>query len=61
MFQTLIEEKRQEMIELALLYGFTARETVQCSQELDQLLNIQLKETMSSQQCKKRLFFAMKG
>jgi len=56
MFQTLIEEKRQEMIELALLYGLTAQETVRCSQELDQLLNIQLKETLSSQQCKKRFF-----
>ncbi|WP_269528346.1 aspartyl-phosphate phosphatase Spo0E family protein [Anoxybacteroides tepidamans] len=46
----LIEEKRQQMIELALTYGFTAKETVQCSQELDELLNIQLKQTLASQQ-----------
>jgi stage 0 sporulation regulatory protein len=50
MCHTLIEEKRQQMIELALVYGFTAKETVKCSQELDELLNIQLKKTLATQQ-----------
>jgi stage 0 sporulation regulatory protein len=50
MFHILIEEKRQQMIELALVYGFTAKETVKCSQELDELLNSQLKATLVTQQ-----------
>jgi len=41
----LIEEKRQQMIELALTYGFTAKETIQCSQELDELINEYVKQT----------------
>ncbi|NNU93311.1 aspartyl-phosphate phosphatase Spo0E family protein [Geobacillus sp. NFOSA3] len=41
----LIEEKRQQMIELALTYGFTAKETIECSQELDELINRYLRET----------------
>jgi stage 0 sporulation regulatory protein len=49
MFRVLIEEKRQQMIKLALVYGFTAKETVKCSQELDELLNIQLKQTLATQ------------
>jgi stage 0 sporulation regulatory protein len=40
-----IEEKRQQMIELALTYGFTAKETIECSQELDELINRYLRET----------------
>lgn len=40
-----IEEKRQQMIELALTYGFTAKETIECSQELDQLINQYLQQT----------------
>jgi len=43
----LIEEKRQQMIELALTRGFTAKETIQCSQELDQLINQYLRQTMA--------------
>ncbi len=42
----LIEKKRQQMIELALTYGFTAKETLQCSQELDELINLYVKETL---------------
>lgn len=34
----LIEQKRKEMIDLATVYGFTAKVTVKCSQELDTLL-----------------------
>ncbi|WP_044748761.1 aspartyl-phosphate phosphatase Spo0E family protein [Bacillus alveayuensis] len=58
MLQNRIEEKRQQMIELALIFGFAAKETVKCSQELDQLLNIQLKETLAAQQsqCSETLF-----
>jgi stage 0 sporulation regulatory protein len=33
------------MIELALTYGFTAKETIECSQELDELINRYLRET----------------
>ncbi|AMX84423.1 sporulation protein [Geobacillus subterraneus] len=43
----LIEEKRQQMIELALTHGFTAKETIHCSQELDQLINQYLRQTMA--------------
>ena len=35
----IIEEKRQEMIRLALDYGYTSHLAVQASQELDSLLN----------------------
>ena len=35
----IIEEKRQEMIRLALDYGYTSHVAVQASQELDSLLN----------------------
>ncbi|MBB5325078.1 hypothetical protein HNQ34_002177 [Anoxybacillus tepidamans] len=42
----MIEEKRQQMIKLALTYGFTAKETLQCSQELDMLINQYVKETL---------------
>lgn len=34
-----IQQKREEMIKLASLMGLAAKETIQCSQELDQLLN----------------------
>ena len=34
-----IEEKRQEMIRLALDHGYTSHLVVQVSQELDSLLN----------------------
>ncbi|WP_371925951.1 Spo0E family sporulation regulatory protein-aspartic acid phosphatase [Halobacillus sp. A5] len=35
-----INKKRQKMINLALKKGFTSKEAVKCSQELDQLLNL---------------------
>ncbi|WP_062198030.1 aspartyl-phosphate phosphatase Spo0E family protein [Massilibacterium senegalense] len=35
-----IERKREEMIHLAQDIGLSAIETVQCSQELDHLLNL---------------------
>ncbi|QAS54594.1 aspartyl-phosphate phosphatase Spo0E family protein [Halobacillus litoralis] len=35
-----INKKRQKMIKLALDKGFTSKEAVKCSQELDQLLNL---------------------
>lgn len=38
-----IEAKRQEMIYFAKQYGYCAKETVKCSQELDKLLNQQWK------------------
>ncbi|WP_017756288.1 aspartyl-phosphate phosphatase Spo0E family protein [Calidifontibacillus oryziterrae] len=34
-----IERKRKEMLELAAIYGINNQLTIQCSQELDQLLN----------------------
>lgn len=42
MLELLIEEKREEMIVLAMKLGFTAKETVECSQELDELIHIKL-------------------
>ncbi|MFD1779605.1 MULTISPECIES: aspartyl-phosphate phosphatase Spo0E family protein [Fredinandcohnia] len=40
MLKIAIELKRRKMTVLANRHGFTAWETVKCSQELDQLLNI---------------------
>lgn len=40
MLRLIIEAKRIKMITLAQEYGFTAQETIQCSQELDKLLNL---------------------
>ncbi|WP_289623467.1 aspartyl-phosphate phosphatase Spo0E family protein [Alkalihalobacillus deserti] len=37
-----IEEKRLQMLNFAKKYGMTADATVQCSQELDKLLNLLL-------------------
>ncbi|CAH0205867.1 hypothetical protein SRABI96_02048 [Peribacillus sp. Bi96] len=42
-----IEEKRQEMIKLAAIYGFTSFLTIQASQELDTLLNALAKKRES--------------
>jgi stage 0 sporulation regulatory protein len=42
MLENLIEETRERMIILALQFGFTAEETVICSQELDELINRKL-------------------
>lgn len=46
MFALKIELKRKQMIHCAKEYGFTASETVQCSQELDALLNKQWEQQM---------------
>ncbi|MFC0559974.1 aspartyl-phosphate phosphatase Spo0E family protein [Halalkalibacter alkalisediminis] len=35
-----IEQKRLQMLKFAKKYGMTAEATVQCSQELDKLLNL---------------------
>ncbi|MCL7745998.1 MULTISPECIES: aspartyl-phosphate phosphatase Spo0E family protein [Halalkalibacter] len=35
-----IEQKRLQMLNLAKKYGMTAKVTVECSQELDKLLNL---------------------
>ena len=40
MLTLMIEIKRKRMISLASKHGFSAKETVECSQELDKLLNI---------------------
>ncbi|WLR42910.1 aspartyl-phosphate phosphatase Spo0E family protein [Bacillus carboniphilus] len=42
-----IEAKRQRLIEIAKKYGINARETIQCSQELDRLLIRQIKQSIS--------------
>ena len=39
MLLQLIEEKREVLLCLGKTFGLTAKETVICSQELDQLLN----------------------
>ncbi|GAE34650.1 aspartyl-phosphate phosphatase Spo0E family protein [Halalkalibacter akibai] len=35
-----IERKRSEMLKFAKEYGLNAQATIQCSQELDKLLNL---------------------
>ncbi|MCT2537803.1 aspartyl-phosphate phosphatase Spo0E family protein [Aquibacillus koreensis] len=37
---TKISSKRNEMIKVGLTEGLTSKETIRCSQELDQLLNM---------------------
>ncbi|AUZ25869.1 aspartyl-phosphate phosphatase Spo0E family protein [Bacillus cabrialesii] len=41
-----IEEMRIILIETAQKYGMNSEETIQCSQELDSLLNSRIKEEM---------------
>ncbi|BEV38306.1 aspartyl-phosphate phosphatase Spo0E family protein [Bacillus stercoris] len=41
-----IEEMRITLIETAQKYGMNSKETIQCSQELDILLNTRIKEEM---------------
>ena len=43
MLEQAIEKKRKKMIHLADVYGYTSPKTIKCSQELDKLINIQLK------------------
>ncbi len=43
----IIESKRSEMIILAQKHGYTAKETVQCSQELDRLINLHQKTSIN--------------
>lgn len=43
---SIIEKTRQEMIELAHLYGYSNPNVVQCSQQLDQLLNTYDRKTV---------------
>ncbi|WP_100407288.1 aspartyl-phosphate phosphatase Spo0E family protein [Bacillus solitudinis] len=46
MLLTKIEIKRIQMLRLAKKYGMSSQKTVQCSQELDMLLNlVQIKQT----------------
>ncbi|SME11164.1 Aspartyl-phosphate phosphatase YisI [Bacillus paranthracis] len=40
MFEQAIEKKREKMIYFAERYGMTSQKTVDCSQELDKLLNV---------------------
>nr|WP_096200843.1 aspartyl-phosphate phosphatase Spo0E family protein [Bacillus sp. FJAT-45350] len=40
MIMLAIEAKRHQMLTYAKKYGFTSDKTVQCSQELDKLLNM---------------------
>ncbi|AEP86032.1 aspartyl-phosphate phosphatase Spo0E family protein [Bacillus spizizenii] len=39
-----IEEMRVTLIETAQKYGMNSKETIQCSQKLDSLLNTRIKE-----------------
>ncbi|MBE4909291.1 aspartyl-phosphate phosphatase Spo0E family protein [Bacillus luteolus] len=51
MLSLIIEAKRIKMITLAQKYGFTAKETIQCSQELDRLLNLYGQAMESQDSC----------
>lgn len=42
MLELMIEETREKMIDLAMELGFTAKETIICSQQLDVLINLKL-------------------
>ncbi|MFD2761593.1 aspartyl-phosphate phosphatase Spo0E family protein [Lentibacillus juripiscarius] len=43
--QMAISKKRKEMIELGEMYGLTDKRTINCSQQLDTLLNIDKSRT----------------
>ncbi|MGG1676207.1 Spo0E family sporulation regulatory protein-aspartic acid phosphatase [Neobacillus sp. NRS-1170] len=45
--QECIENKRKELIELGLNYGFADKITIKCSQDLDKLINIQMHAVVS--------------
>jgi hypothetical protein len=40
----LIKEKKAQLLNIGERYGLNHRRTIQCSQELDQLLNLYMKE-----------------
>ena len=40
----LIKEKKAQLLNIGERYGLNHRKTIQCSQELDQLLNLYMKE-----------------
>lgn len=40
----LIEKKREQLFYLSKLYGLTHPQTIQCSQQLDKLINISMKK-----------------
>ncbi len=42
--QEKIEKKRQQLFYLTKLYGLTHPQTIQCSQQLDILINISMKK-----------------
>ncbi|QKS70677.1 aspartyl-phosphate phosphatase Spo0E family protein [Paenalkalicoccus suaedae] len=43
-----IERKRKEMMELANKHGFTSSKALELSQDLDQLINLRIKESHPS-------------
>ncbi|WP_010192118.1 aspartyl-phosphate phosphatase Spo0E family protein [Bacillus sp. m3-13] len=53
-----IELKRQQMIHYAKEYGFTASQTVKCSQELDVLLNKQSQQQLRLLQSQNKYSYA---
>ncbi|WP_404449207.1 aspartyl-phosphate phosphatase Spo0E family protein [Sutcliffiella horikoshii] len=53
-----IELKRQQMIHCAKEYGFTASQTVKCSQELDVLLNKQAQQQLHILRSQNKYSFA---
>ncbi|ART75748.1 aspartyl-phosphate phosphatase Spo0E family protein [Sutcliffiella horikoshii] len=53
-----IELKRQQMIHCAKEYGFTASQTVKCSQELDVLLNKQFQQQLRLLESQNKYFYA---
>ncbi|WP_339149587.1 MULTISPECIES: aspartyl-phosphate phosphatase Spo0E family protein [unclassified Sutcliffiella] len=53
-----IELKRQQMIHCAKEYGFTASQTVRCSQELDVLLNKQSQQQLRLMENQNKYSFA---
>lgn len=53
-----IELKRQQMIHYAKEYGFTASQTVKCSQELDVLLNKQSQQQIRLSNSQNKYSFA---
>lgn len=44
----LIEEKRSQLTRISKIYGFNHFKTIQCSQQLDKLISLNMKNKMNN-------------
>ncbi|WP_275677495.1 aspartyl-phosphate phosphatase Spo0E family protein [Neobacillus drentensis] len=51
----LIEEKRSQLLHLSRMYGLNNFRTIQCSQQLDKLINLNMKSKMNNYEYIKKM------